>query len=102
MLAAIPALAAGYHKFVKFCDDQLTERMNKKAETLDLMTPLLVPYQTRKPGWLDLQYLRADSRLLIVAGRYVSQCYFTTHVLLNLNLQRYDFGNTGVYVQLSC
>jgi hypothetical protein len=65
-------VAAGYHKFVKYCEQQMSERMNKQPDTEDLMTPLLEPYKQRKPQALELSYLKADSRLVIVAGRCVA------------------------------
>jgi tryprostatin B 6-hydroxylase len=74
MLATIPGVAAGYHNFVKYCDQQLQERLKKKPETMDLMTPIVEPYAggKRKPTKKELSYLCADSRLVIVAGRCVS------------------------------
>lgn len=70
ILAAIPGVAAGYHNFVKYCDQQLQERLKKKPENIDLMTPIVEPYMDgkRKPTNLELSYLCADSRLVIVAG----------------------------------
>ncbi|KIW07631.1 uncharacterized protein PV09_01577 [Verruconis gallopava] len=70
ILAAIPGMAAGYHKFVKYCDDQLQERLKKKPKDIDLMSPVVAPFEEgkRKPNKLELSYLCADSRLVIVAG----------------------------------
>ena len=76
MMAQIPGLAAGYHKFVKFCKDELSWRVQNQKSKLqeeekgsgsDIMTWLLKAYK-------DVEYperdpmLQADSRLVIVAG----------------------------------
>lgn len=46
----------------------MSDRMNQKSDVQDLATPLLEPYKGRKPQGLELSYLNADSRLVIVAG----------------------------------
>ena len=56
---------------MKYCDQQLQERLKKEPENIDLMTPIVEPYVggKRKPTKLELSYMCADSRLVIVAGR---------------------------------
>jgi cytochrome P450 len=39
-----------------------------KPEVPDIVTPLIAPYEGKKPTGLDLTYLQGDTRLLIVAG----------------------------------
>jgi cytochrome P450 len=39
-----------------------------KPEVPDIVTPLLAPYEGKKPTGLELSYLQGDTRLLIVAG----------------------------------
>ena len=84
-LIAIPGIAAGYHKFVKYCEQQVSERMSTRPEVSDIMTPILEPFQNRKPKGLELSYLHADSRLAIVAGRSdiyspFLECTLTDHL----------------------
>lgn len=39
-----------------------------KPEVPDIVTPLIAPYEGKKPTGLELAYLQGDTRLLIVAG----------------------------------
>ena len=70
ILATIPGMADGYHKFVKYCDQQLQERLKAEPSNIDLMTPIVEPFVggKKKPNSLELSYMCADSRLVIVAG----------------------------------
>ncbi|KAE9968960.1 hypothetical protein BLS_005568 [Venturia inaequalis] len=67
-LTAIPGLATSYWKFAAYCSQQLDNRLNAKSGIFDMVTPLLAPFDGNKPTGLDLSYLQADTRLLIVAG----------------------------------
>ncbi|EKG20849.1 Cytochrome P450 [Macrophomina phaseolina MS6] len=69
LLAAIPGAAAGYWKFIKYCSDQLDERMKTKPEDPDIMSALVEPLKEKQLTELELKMLQADSRLVIVAGR---------------------------------
>ncbi|EME82006.1 uncharacterized protein MYCFIDRAFT_215553, partial [Pseudocercospora fijiensis CIRAD86] len=79
LLTHIPAAAAGYQKFVKFCIDELTWRVKNAGETKresDIMGWLLkaykdVPHPERDP------MLQADARLIIVAGSDTTAATFT-------------------------
>lgn len=84
-LTAIPGIAADYWKLIAYCSQQLDNRLNvsskihvtilrvefspqTKPEIPDIVTPLLGSFEGRKPTGLDLTFLQADTRLLIVAG----------------------------------
>ncbi|OJD30452.1 cytochrome p450 [Diplodia corticola] len=69
-LAAIPGVAAGYWKFINYCSDQLEERMKTKPEDPDIMSALIEPVKDKQLSDRELRMLQADSRLIIVAGRY--------------------------------
>ena len=72
ILTAIPGLAAGYQKFVKFCVDELSWRVQNareadKKDTSDMMSWILKAYQGIERPERD-PMLQADARLIIVAG----------------------------------
>ena len=81
LLVAIPGAAGGFHKFVQFCVDELTWRINNANEAeskggSDIMSWILKAYQgIDKPQ--DDQMLRADARLIIVAGSDTTAATFT-------------------------
>lgn len=67
LLVAIPGLAPGFHKFLKFCTDELKWRVEHKPEHNDITSWLLKPYK----DWAhpeDDPMLQADTRLIVVAG----------------------------------
>ncbi|KAK7700182.1 hypothetical protein SLS57_012180 [Botryosphaeria dothidea] len=68
LLAAIPGAAAGYWKFIKYCSDQLDERMQTKPDDPDIMSALIEPLKDKQLSELELKMLQGDSRLIIVAG----------------------------------
>ncbi|PIA88500.1 Tryprostatin B 6-hydroxylase [Cercospora beticola] len=69
VLLAIPGAANGHYKFMKFCTDELTWRVqnDEKAERKDITSWLLKPYANEKHPEADPMF-QADSRLIIVAG----------------------------------
>lgn len=71
MLVSIPGLGAGFQKFVKFCIDELTWRVNNSGDdkdgTKNIMSSLLKAYKGIDDPEEDPMLL-ADARLIIVAG----------------------------------
>jgi hypothetical protein len=72
LLTEIPFAAAGYHKFVKFCTDETTWRVQNdgkkgSAGGMDIMGWLLKAYKDVPHPEQD-PMLHADARLIIVAG----------------------------------
>lgn len=72
LLTAIPGAAGGFHKFLKFCADELTWRVNNASEAeskgkSDMMSWILKAYQGIDKPERDIM-LQADTRLIIVAG----------------------------------
>lgn len=81
MLTAIPGLSAGYLKFVKFCIDELSWRVNNASEAdkkggSDIMSWILRAYQGIDRPEKD-PMLQADARLIIVAGSDTTAATFT-------------------------
>jgi tryprostatin B 6-hydroxylase len=81
LLIAIPGLAGGFHKFVQFCVDELTWRVNNANEAdskggSDIMSWILRAYEGVDRPEKD-PMLRADSRLIIVAGSDTTAATFT-------------------------
>ncbi|KAK5108900.1 hypothetical protein LTR62_007702 [Meristemomyces frigidus] len=67
-LLAIPGLAAGYHKFLAFCKQELKTRAHsRKGEDKDITGWLLRDFEG-KPNPEEDHMLQADVRLIIVAG----------------------------------
>lgn len=68
-LVSIPGAAAGYHKFLKFCSDELRRRVKDggKDSGKDITGWLLKAYTNEKHPEED-PMLQGDSRLIIVAG----------------------------------
>lgn len=81
MLTAIPGLAAGFQKFVKFCMDELSWRVEqsrnaKDKGSADIMSSLLAAYKGVE--WPEKDpMLQADARLIIVAGSDTTAATFT-------------------------
>lgn len=81
LMTKIPGAGAGYHKFVKFCVDELTWRVKNanaaesKGES-DIMSWILRAYQDIERPEKD-SFLQADSRLIIVAGSDTTAAAFT-------------------------
>lgn len=81
MLVAIPGLAAGFQKFVKFCADELSWRVEHAREAdekggTDIMSSLLKAYKGVDRPQKDMM-LQADARLIIVAGSDTTAAVFT-------------------------
>jgi tryprostatin B 6-hydroxylase len=81
LLIAIPGAAGGFHKFVQFCVDELSWRVNNASEAdskggSDIMSWILRAYQDIDRPERD-PMLRADSRLIIVAGSDTTAAAFT-------------------------
>ena len=79
MLTQIPGLGAGYQKFVKFCVDELTWRVqnaNATSRDSDMMGWLLKAYENHDHPEQDT-LLQADARLIIVAGSDTTAATFT-------------------------
>ena len=81
LLTAIPGAAGGFHKFVQFCVDELSWRVNNANEAdsksgSDIMSWILRAYQGIDRPERDTM-LRADSRLIIVAGSDTTASAFT-------------------------
>ncbi|KAF2149681.1 putative P450 monooxygenase [Myriangium duriaei CBS 260.36] len=72
MLISIPGAMVGYQKFVKFCIDELSWRVNNAQEAeskggIDIMSWILRAYKDIDRPDKD-PMLQADARLIIVAG----------------------------------
>lgn len=71
IVVQLPYLGAGFQKFVKFCIDELTGRVQdanaKKDGDTDIMASLLKAYEGIDHPEQD-PMLQADARLIIVAG----------------------------------
>ncbi|KAF7197855.1 Cytochrome P450 monooxygenase [Pseudocercospora fuligena] len=68
VLLDIPGLAAGYHKFLKFCADEVKWRVeNAEKSGKDITGWLLKAYTNEKHPEAD-PMLQGDARLIIVAG----------------------------------
>jgi cytochrome P450 len=81
MLVAIPGLSAGYQKFVKFCIDELTWRIENaeiadKPGRGDIMSSILKAYKDLDKPQKD-PMLQGDARLIIVAGSDTTAATFT-------------------------
>jgi len=81
MLTAIPFLGAGILKFLKFCVDELSWRVEHAREadekgSTDIMTSLLKAYKDVNRPEKDA-LLQADARLIIVAGSDTTAAAFT-------------------------
>ena len=71
ILITIPGAANGFLKFIKYCSEQLEERMKvDKSRDPDIMATLLEHYQRQgvEEKKVELPMLQGDSRLIIVAG----------------------------------
>ena len=69
-LITIPGLAAGYFKFIAFCQQQIENRVQRqgKQDVKDIAHYLVDDYQNAQDKKTALHQLHADSRLIIVAG----------------------------------
>lgn len=81
MLTKIPGAAAGYQKFVKFCVDELSWRVEnakaaEKSGKSDIMSWILRAYEGIERPQKD-PMLQADARLIIVAGSDTTAATFT-------------------------
>ncbi|KAK5121698.1 hypothetical protein LTR85_004870 [Meristemomyces frigidus] len=77
MLTGIPGLAAGFMKFVQFCVDQLSWRVEQGRHFgADIMSSLLKAYKGIDRPKKD-SMLQADARLIIVAGSDTTAAAFT-------------------------
>ncbi|KAK5134636.1 hypothetical protein LTR08_006292 [Meristemomyces frigidus] len=80
ILVAIPGLAAGIHKFSKFCLDELTWRVENARELdekgTDITSSLLKVYEGIDRPQQD-PLLLADTKLIIVAGSDTTAATFT-------------------------
>jgi len=81
LLTKIPGAAAGFQKVVKFCVDELSWRVQNAGEadkkgSSDMMSWILKAYQGVDRPDKD-PMLRADARLIIVAGSDTTAATFT-------------------------
>ena len=81
LLTKIPGAAEGYNKFVNFCQDELSWRVNNAREAdkkggSDMMSWILRAYQDIDRPEKD-PMLQADARLIIVAGSDTTASTFT-------------------------
>ena len=81
LLTKIPGAASGYQKFVKFCVDELSWRVQhareaEKSGKSDIMSFILKAYQDIDRPERD-PMLQADARLIIVAGSDTTAATFT-------------------------
>ncbi|KAF4628189.1 hypothetical protein G7Y89_g9962 [Cudoniella acicularis] len=68
ILVALPKLGDDWWKFIRYCSSKLDERINAKPNIPDVMSTLLDPYKGQQPPKEDMQMLRGDSQLIVVAG----------------------------------
>ncbi|KAF2734445.1 putative cytochrome P450 [Polyplosphaeria fusca] len=68
IIVAVPGLTRNYWKFIRYCDEQLDQRIKSKAEVPDLMSTLLEHAGSRPISPDEYTTLQADSRTIIVAG----------------------------------
>jgi len=81
MLVQTPGLGAGFQKFVQFCIDELTWRVEHAREVdekgrTDIMSSILKAYKGIKQPQKE-PMLQADSRLIVVAGSDTTAATFT-------------------------
>lgn len=94
---SLPKLMDDWLRFIDYCSQKLDERMNVRnitrascqhadisqmtVTTPDMMSSLLEPHKDMKPTADELNMLRGDSQLIVVAGRSVdsasSKQYFS-------------------------
>ena len=69
-LITIPGLAAGYFKFIAFCQQQIENRVQRqgKQDVQDIAHYLVDGFEKSEDKKAALNQLYADSRLIIVAG----------------------------------
>jgi tryprostatin B 6-hydroxylase len=74
----VPFLTAGFHKFVKFCADEVKWRVDRgdKDGSRDITGWILKAYKDHENPAEDI-YLIGDARLIIVAGSDTSAATFT-------------------------
>ncbi|CAJ2501230.1 Uu.00g040830.m01.CDS01 [Anthostomella pinea] len=71
VMIGIPGLARDWWGFMKYCVQQLENRMKNpktKVDTPDIMSCLLKPSRNKRPTGLDRTLLEGDSQLIVVAG----------------------------------
>lgn len=92
ILISVPGLAAGYHRFLKFCSGELKARVQKtnKTDTKDITGWLLKAYTGEKHPEED-PMLQGDARLIIVAGSDTTSAtltYLFYHLALDPSQQK--------------
>ncbi|KAI4255372.1 MAG: hypothetical protein LQ352_002604 [Teloschistes flavicans] len=68
LLLAVPGATGGWQPFVSYCCERLDERMLNKTSSTDIMSFLLDPWADCKLSSSEMNMLRGDSQLVIVAG----------------------------------
>lgn len=68
VLHRIPFIAGGPKSFIKFVGDQVAKRSQKKVVKHDILSYLLAAYEMSEKKDPDYQWLRGDTRLVIVGG----------------------------------
>lgn len=81
LMMAIPGLMRDYFKLIGYCNQRLDERMSSKEIVPDIMTTLLAPLKGSKPSHEELEKLRGDSQLIVVAGSDTTSTVLTTTML---------------------
>jgi len=76
VLTAIPGLARDWWKFIDFCAHSMEQRLKNGVEVPDIMSALSAPLKGRQPSSAEMNMLRGDAQLIVVAGRYIYLFYF--------------------------
>ncbi|ORY04976.1 putative cytochrome P450 [Clohesyomyces aquaticus] len=70
LLTIVPMALNGWRRFIGFVYQRVDDRLNKKVKvpTSDILSTLLNPYGGRKPSDTELNILRGDAQLILIAG----------------------------------
>jgi len=68
ILHRIPLIAQGPKNFIRFVEDQVAKRKERGSKKADILGYLLATWEKSEKKDIDYQWLRGDTRLLIVGG----------------------------------
>ena len=68
ILHRIPFIAKGPKNFIRFVEDQVAKRKERGAKNPDILGYLIAAWEKSDKKNIDYQWLRGDSRLVIVGG----------------------------------
>ncbi|KAH8434410.1 cytochrome P450 [Aspergillus melleus] len=78
LLVNVPGLARGWRRLFDFAEQQMQEQIKAEVEFQTIGSALAAPLKGREPRQADLDLLRGDGQLIVVAGSE------TTAVVLSL------------------